>query len=169
MLLPDVTFYMRERCESIESENPFKWVYKTTKDLFSNKRVIIFGLPGAFTPTCSEFQLPTYEKMYEDFRAKGIDEIWCTSVNDAFVMHQWGKSQEIKNVKLLPDGNGDFASALGMLVKKNNLGFGMRSWRYALVADNFEITHTWVEADLMNNCPTDPYLLSKPETVIEQL
>jgi peroxiredoxin len=169
MLLPDVTFYMRERCDSIESENPFKWVYKTTKDLFSNKRVIIFGLPGAFTPTCSNSQLPNYEKMYNQFIEKGIDEIWCTSVNDAFVMYQWGLSQGLKNVKLLPDGNGDFAAGLGMLVKKKNLGFGDRSWRYAMEVNNLEIINKWVEDDLMNNCPTDPYQCSAPEYLIDQL
>jgi len=169
MLLPDVTFYMRERDESIGGENPFKWVYKTTKDLFANKKVVIFGLPGAFTPTCSNSQLPGYEEMYDEFTAKGVDEIWCTSVNDAFVMYQWGKAQGLDNVKLLPDGNGDFADGLGMLVDKTNLGFGKRSWRYAMLVEDLEIKNIWQEADIMDNCPIDPYDVSSPEYVIERL
>lgn len=168
-LLPDTTFYMRERDESIGGDNPFKWVYKTTKDIFAGKKVVIFGLPGAFTPTCSNSQLPNYEKMYEDFMAKGIDEIWCTSVNDAFVMYQWGKAQGLKNVKLLPDGNGDFADGLGMLVDKTNLGFGKRSWRYAMVVDDLQIKRQFLEEDFMDNCPTDPYEYSAPEYVIENI
>ena len=167
--LPDTMFYMRERDESIGGDNPFKWVYKTTKDLFAGKKVVIFGLPGAFTPTCSNSQLPNYEKMYDDFIAKGIDEIWCTSVNDAFVMYQWGKSQGLKNVKLLPDGNGDFAEGLGVLVDKTNLGFGKRSWRYAMVVNDLEIKQWFLEDDFMDNCPTDPYEYSAPEYLIEQL
>lgn len=169
MLLPDTTFYMRERDESIGGDNPFKWVYKTTKDLFAGKKVIIFGLPGAFTPTCSNSQLPNYEKLYEDFKAKGIDEIWCTSVNDAFVMYQWGLSQGLKNVKLLPDGNGDFANGLNMLVDKSNLGFGKRSWRYAMLVDDLEVKNLWEELDFMDNCPTDPYEQSAPETVLDRI
>lgn len=167
--LPDTTFYMRERDETIEGNNPFKWVYKTTKDLFAGKRVLIFGLPGAFTPTCSNSQLPGFEQMYEQFQAKGIDEIWCTSVNDAFVMYQWAKAQGIKNVKMLPDGNGDFAYRLGMLVKKENLGFGKRSWRYAMVVNDLEIERTFVEPGKMDLCPTDPYGESAPENIIKSL
>lgn len=169
MQLPDTMFYMRERDESIEGENPFKWVYKTTKDLFSGKKVLIFGLPGAFTPTCSTSQLPGYEKLYEDFQQKGIEEIWCTSVNDAFSMYQWAKGLGIQNVKMLPDGNGDFASEMGMLVAKENLGFGTRSWRYAMIVDNLEIKSMHKEPGLMDNCPTDPYGESAPENVLSLL
>jgi peroxiredoxin len=168
-LLPDVTFYMRERDESIGGDNPFKWVYATTKDLFAGKKVVIFGLPGAFTPTCSNSQLPDYEKMFADFQAEGIDEVWCTSVNDAFVMYQWGLSQNLVNVKLLPDGNGDFARELGMLVEKNNLGFGKRSWRYATLVDDLEVVDMWAEEGYMSNCPTDPYGASSPQSVLEKL
>jgi len=160
---------MRERDESIGGDNPFKWVYKTTKDLFAGKKVVIFGLPGAFTPTCSNSQLPNYEKMYDDFLEKGIDEIWCTSVNDAFVMYQWGKSQGLKNIKLLPDGNGEFAGRMGMLVDKENLGFGARSWRYAMVVNDMTIKDLWEEPNKMDNCPTDPYGMSSPEFVITKL
>ena len=168
-LLPDVMFYMRERDESLGGDNPFKWVYKTTKDLFAGKNVLIFGLPGAFTPTCSNSQLPGYEAMAEDFKQLGIDEIWCTSVNDAFVMFQWGCQQGVQNVKMLPDGNGDFANQLGMLVDKSNLGFGKRSWRYAMVVRDLNITHVFDEYGIGDMYPTDPYERSAPEYVYRKL
>lgn len=168
-LLPDVVFHMRERDETIGGDNPFKWVRKTTGELFSGKKVVIFGLPGAFTPTCSNSQLPGYEEMFDDFEALGIDEVWCTSVNDAFVMYQWGLAQGVKNVRLLPDGNGDFADSLGMLVDKSNLGFGKRSWRYAMYVDNLNIVDMWSEESHMDNCPTDPYGESAPHNVYQKL
>lgn len=168
-LLPDVVFHMRERDESIGGDNPFKWVRKTTGELFSGKKVVIFGLPGAFTPTCSNSQLPGYEELAEDFYQLGVDEIWCTSVNDAFVMYQWGLAQGVKNVRLLPDGNGDFSYNLGMLVDKYNLGFGKRSWRYAMYVDDLDIKEMWIEEGQMDNCPTDPYGESSPENVFEKL
>jgi len=168
-MLPDVTFYMRERDESIGGENPYKWVYKTTKDLFADKCVLIIGLPGAFTPTCSNSQLPGFDAMAEQFTEKGIQEIWCTSVNDAFVMHQWSQHQGTENVKMLPDGNADFARGLGMLVEKQNLGFGPRSWRYVLVADNMKIVDWFEEDHLMDNCPYDPYEVTAPENVFSNL
>jgi len=168
-MLPDVTFYMRERDESIGGENPYKWVYKTTKDLFADKCVLIIGLPGAFTPTCSNSQLPGFDAMAEQFTEKGIQEIWCTSVNDAFVMHQWSQHQGTENVKMLPDGNGDFARGLGMLVEKQNLGFGPRSWRYVLVADNMKIVDWFEEDHFMDNCPYDPYKVTTPENVFSNL
>ena len=167
--LPDVVFHMRERDESIGGDNPFKWVRNTTNDLFADKKVVIFGLPGAFTPTCSNSQLPGYEYLADNFFELGIDEIWCTSVNDAFVMYQWGLAQGVKNVRLLPDGNGDFADGLGMLVDKSNLGFGKRSWRYAMYVDNLVVKDMWMENSTMDNCPTDPYDQSSPENVYEKL
>jgi len=169
MLLPDITFYMRERDETIEGDNPFKWVYNTSKDLFAGKKVLIFGLPGAFTPTCSNSQLPGYEAMYNQFLELGIDEIYCTSVNDSFTMYQWAQSQGIKNVRMLPDGNGEFAAGMGVLVDKSNLGFGKRSWRYAVVVDNLEVVNYFEEDGIMDNCPADPYEISSPEYVIEYL
>jgi peroxiredoxin len=167
--LSDVVFHMRERDETIEGENPFKWSRKTTADLFAGKRVIIFGLPGAFTPTCSNEQLPGFERLYSEFVAKGIDEIWCTSVNDAFAMYQWAKQLNIKNVKMLPDGNGDFATSIGMLVDKSNLGFGHRSWRYAMVVDNLVVQQVFEEEGFCGLCPSDPYDISKPENVLSEI
>ena len=112
--LPDVNFIFREGGE---------WVNRSTDDLFAGKKVILFGLPGAFTPTCSEKQLPVYEEHFDKFKVYGVEEIYCVSVNDAFVMNAWAKDQEIQKVKLIPDGNGDFTDGLGMLVQKFNLGF----------------------------------------------
>jgi peroxiredoxin len=168
-LLPDVVFHMRERDDSIGGDNPFKWVRKTTSELFAGKTVVIFGLPGAFTPTCSNSQLPGYEELYEEFVKLCIDEIWCTSVNDSFVMYQWGQHQGVNNVRLLPDGNGEFADRLGMLVDKSNIGFGKRSWRYAMYVEDLVIKEIYEEMSFMDNCPTDPYEYSDPENVLKQL
>lgn len=165
----DVIFHMRERDESIEGDNPFKWVRKTVSELLGGKRVIVFGLPGAFTPTCSNEQLPGYERMYQEFVDNGIDEIWCTSVNDSFTMYQWAKQLGIENVKMLPDGNGDFAQEMRALVDKTNLGFGRRSWRYAVLIDNLIVIKRWEEEGMMDNCPSDPYFESTPENVLRDL
>ena len=134
--LPEVTFKIRVRDDSIGGDNPFKWVSKTTSDFFSNKKVILFSLPGAFTPTCSTYQLPDFNKLYDEFQAKGIEQIYCLSVNDSFVMNAWAQHHNIGKVQVIPDGNGEFTRKMGMLVKKDNLGFGMRSWRYAAIICN---------------------------------
>lgn len=169
--LPDVVFHLREPdlSATMDVANPFRWVRKTTAELMGGKRVIIFGLPGAFTPTCSNEQLPSYEEMYEDFMDQGIDEIYCTSVNDAFAMFQWAKQLGIHNVKMLPDGNGEFAEGLGYLVKKNNLGFGKRSWRYALLVEDLSVERWFEEEGISENCPSDPYMVSRPENVLDKL
>jgi peroxiredoxin len=138
--LPNVTFKTRVRDESVGGPNPFRWEDKTTADYFAGKRVILFSLPGAFTPTCSTYQLPDFEKLHDEFKAQGIDGIYCISVNDAFVMNAWGKQQGLENVKLIPDGSGEFTRKMGMLVCKDNLGFGMRSWRYAAIVDDGVVT-----------------------------
>lgn len=168
-MLPDVSFHLRERDESVDGDNPFKWVRKTTSDLIGGKRVVIFGLPGAFTPTCTNEQLPGFEQMYQDFIDAGIDEVYCTSVNDAFAMYQWAKQLGIKNVKMLPDGNGDFAETLGMMVSKRNLGFGYRTWRYSMVVDNMEVVQFCPEEGIMYDCPIDPYIISSPENTMDVL
>ena len=131
--VPHTIFHTRVRDESIGGPNPYRWEKVSTDDYFKGKKVILFSLPGAFTPTCSTYQLPDFEKLYPEFKNLGIDEIYCISVNDAFVMNAWAKSQDIKNVKVIPDGSGDFTRQMGMLVKKDNVGFGMRSWRYAAI------------------------------------
>ncbi|WP_295810184.1 peroxiredoxin [uncultured Nitratireductor sp.] len=167
--VPNVTFRTRVRDESIEGPNPFRWEDKSTADFFGGKRVVLFSLPGAFTPTCSTYQLPDFEKLYPEFQAEGIDEIYCISVNDAFVMNAWGKSQDLKNVKVIPDGSGEFTRKMGMLVAKDNLGFGMRSWRYAAVINNGVIEKWFEEEGFSDNCESDPYGVSSPQNVLEEL
>jgi thioredoxin-dependent peroxiredoxin len=167
--LPNVIFRTRVRDETIGGDNPFRWEDKTTADYFSGKRVILFSLPGAFTPTCSTFQLPDFERLYGDFKQKGIDEIYCLSVNDAFVMNAWGKSQNLENVKLIPDGSGEFSRKMGMLVSKDNLGFGMRSWRYAAIVNDGIVEAWFEEPGYSDNCETDPYGESSPQTLFEKI
>ncbi|MFT6605565.1 MAG: peroxiredoxin [Halocynthiibacter sp.] len=167
--LPQVTFHTRVRDEAIGGDNPFRWEDKTTADYFAGKRVVLFALPGAFTPTCSTFQLPGFEDGFADFAAHGIDEIYCLSVNDSFVMNQWVKAQGIKNIKVIPDGAGEFTRRMGMLVRKDNLGFGLRSWRYAAVVNNGQIEAWFEEPGLADNHGEDPYGVSSPETVLSYL
>lgn len=140
-----------------------------TTELFKDKKVILFGLPGAFTPTCSSKQLPGYEEMFSKFQEKGIHEIYCVSVNDAFVMSNWFKQQECLNVKFLADGSGLLTDQLGMLCKKDNLGFGVRSWRYACVINNGIVEQMFAEEGKCDNHDEDPYDISSPENVYEKL
>ncbi len=163
--LPSVTFHTRVRDEAVGGPNPFRWEDKTTEDYFAGKRVILFSLPGAFTPTCSTYQLPGFEKGYDDFAALGIDEIYCMSVNDSFVMNKWAEAQDLTNVKVIPDGSGEFTRRMGMLVRKDNLGFGLRSWRYAAVVNDGVIEAWFEEPGLADNHPEDPYGVSSPECV----
>lgn len=167
--VPDVVFKTRVRDESVEGENPFRWQDVTSDEVFKGKRIAIFALPGAFTPTCSSTHLPGYEKSYDELKAQGIDEVYCLSVNDAFVMFQWGKHQEAKKVKLLPDGNGEFTRKMGMLVKKEDLGFGDRSWRYSMVVNYGVIEKIFIEEGFGDNCPTDPFEVSDAETMLNYL
>lgn len=167
--VPDVVFKTRVRDESIGGSNPYRWEDRTTKDIFGGKRVVVFSLPGAFTPTCSTSHLPRYEELHDEFKALGIDQIICISVNDAFVMFQWGKQQNASKVFLLPDGNGEFTRKMGMLVDKSNLGFGMRSWRYSMVVDDGKIEKIFIEPGYLDNCPTDPFEVSDADTMLAYL
>lgn len=170
--IPNVTFKVREGDEAPpEGGCPIggRFVDVTSKDLFGNKRVVLFSLPGAFTPTCSSRQLPGFEQGYDDFRATGIDEIYCLSVNDSFVMNEWARHLGIKNVKVIPDGNGQFTRQIGMLVNKDNLGFGARSWRYAAVINNGVVEAWFEEPGRGDNTEGDPYGESSPENVLRFL
>ena len=167
--VPDVVFKTRVRDESVLGPNPYRWEDKTTQDIFGGKKVVVFSLPGAFTPTCSSNHLPRYEELYEEFKAQGVDEIVCISVNDAFVMFQWGLKIGAKNVFLLPDGNGEFTRKMGMLVDKSNLGFGMRSWRYSMLVDDGTIVKLFSEPNFGDNCPTDPFEVSDADTILAYL
>lgn len=167
--LPNVLFQTRVRDESIGGPNPFTWKEMTTSDYFAGKRVVLFSLPGAFTPTCSTYQLPGFSENRERFTAAGIDAIYCLSVNDAFTMNKWAEAQGITNIGMIPDGSGEFTRKMGMLVAKDNLGFGMRSWRYAAVVNNGMVEAWFEEPGLMDNCPDDPYGVSSPENILEYL
>ena len=167
--VPDVIFKIRVRDESIGGENPYKWQDKTTDDYFKNKKVILFSLPGAFTPTCSTYQLPEFEERYKEFSDLGIDKIYCLSVNDAFVMNAWAKSQNLKYIELIPDGSAEFTRKVGMLVKKDNLGFGLRSWRYASLIEDKIIKKIWIENGFGDNTSGDSYGLSSPENILKDL
>lgn len=167
--VPSVTFKTRVRNEALGGPNPFEWKDLTSDDIFKGKKVVVFSLPGAFTPTCSTSHLPRYEELYADFKAQGVDAIVCVSVNDAFVMFQWGKSQNAKNVFLLPDGNGEFTRKMGMLVDKSNLGFGPRSWRYSMYVEDGAIKQLFAEPGFSDNCPTDPFEVSDADTMLKYL
>ena len=167
--VPNVVFKTRVRDESVGGPNPFRWQDRTSEEIFGGKRVVVFSLPGAFTPTCSSTHLPRYEELYEEIKAQGVDEVICLSVNDAFVMFQWGKHQGASKVFLLPDGNGDFTRQMGMLVQKDNLGFGMRSWRYSMVVKDGNIEKMFVEPGYEDNCPTDPFEVSDADTMLVYL
>ena len=167
--IPNVNFQVRVRDDSIKGDNPFKWETKSTDDYFKNKKVILFSLPGAFTPTCSTFQLPDFDKLYDEFKQYGIDEIYCISVNDSFVMNAWAKHHKIEKVKVIPDGNGEFTRKMGMLVEKSNLGFGARSWRYATIVDNGNIESYFIEPGFEDNCADDPYEMSSPQNLLKHL
>lgn len=164
--VPNVTFKTRVRDESLGGDNPFKWQDVTTDELFKGKRVVLFALPGAFTPTCSSTHLPRYEELYDQFTAAGIDDVICLSVNDAFVMYQWGKAQGVEKVRMLPDGNAEFTRKMGMLVQKENLGFGPRSWRYAMVVNDGEIEEMFIEPEFGDNAGNDPFEMSDADTVL---
>lgn len=167
--VPEVEFQTRVRDESIDGENPYRWETTHTRDYFANKRVVLFSLPGAFTPVCSTKQLPGFEENYEKIQDLGIDEIYVISVNDAFVMNAWLKHHGLTKVKAIPDGNGVFTRKMGYLVPKNNLGFGERSWRYAMVVNNRMIEQVFEEKGICADSGPDPYEESTPEKVIAWL
>lgn len=168
--VPSVVFKTRVRDESVGGPNPFRWQDVRSDELFEGKRVVLFSLPGAFTPTCSNEQCPAFERLYDEFKDLGIDEVYCLSVNDAFVMYQWGKSLNLKKVKLIPDGSGHFTRRMGMLIDKDHVGFGFRSWRYAMVVKN-GVVEKWFEEPGINDEGEngDPYGESSPENVLAYL
>jgi len=164
--VPSVVFKTRVRDESVEGPNPFRWQDVSSDDIFASKKVVVFALPGAFTPTCSSTHLPGFENSYDEFKALGVDEIYCLSVNDAFTMFQWGRHQGVDKVKLLPDGSGEFSRLMGMLVRKDNVGFGDRSWRYSMLVEDGEIKALFEEAGKCDNCAEDPFEVSDADTML---
>ena len=151
--VPNVSFRMREHNE---------WKTVTTDELFEGKTVVVFSLPGAFTPTCSSTHLPRYNELAPAFFANGVDSIVCISVNDPFVMNEWAKDQESDNIVLIPDGNGEFTDGMGMLVDKTDLGFGKRSWRYSMLVKDGVIEKMFIEPQK----PGDPFEVSDADTML---
>lgn len=154
--VPEVSFPIRENGE---------WKTWTSQDLFKGKKVILFALPGAFTPTCSSTHLPRYNDLYPVFKENGIDDVICLSVNDTFVMNAWKEGQEAENIRFLPDGNGEFSEKLGFLVDKNDIGFGKRTWRYSMLVNDGVIEKMFIEP----NIPGDPFEVSDADTMINYL
>ncbi|MCP4915175.1 MAG: glutathione peroxidase [Oligoflexia bacterium] len=154
--VPEVTFKLRENGEFVD---------RTSADIFNGRSVIVFALPGAFTPTCSSTHLPRYNDLAATFSKHGVDEIVCLSVNDAFVMNAWGKDQEAENVTLIGDGNGEFTDGMGMLVDKADLGFGKRTWRYSMHVVDGVIKKMFIEPDV----PGDPFEVSDADTMLKYL
>lgn len=167
--VPDVVFKTRVRDESVSEDNPFRWQDVSSDEVFKGKKVVLFALPGAFTPTCSSTHAPGYETKYEEFKKLGIDTVICLSVNDAFTMYQWARNLHIEHVYMLPDGNAHFTKAIGALVKKENLGFGERSWRYSLYVEDGIIKKAFVEPGFSDNCPEDPFEVSDADTMLAYL
>jgi len=154
--VPEVTFKTRRGHE---------WVDVTSSELFKGKNVIVFSLPGAFTPTCSSSHVPRYNQLAKTFKKHGIDEIVCVSVNDAFVMNEWQKIQNANNIRFIPDGTGEFTNEMGLLVNKDDLGFGMRSWRYSMLVKDGIIDKLFVEPEV----PGDPFENSDADTMLNYL
>ena len=154
--VPQVTFHTRKG---------YEWQDLTTDDLFAGKTVVVFSLPGAFTPTCSSSHVPRYDQLADAFKEQGVDDIICISVNDAFVMNEWQQAQNAHNIRFLPDGNGEFTAGMGLLVDKDELGFGKRSWRYAMLVRDGVVEKLFAEPQE----PGDPYGESDADTMFEYL
>jgi peroxiredoxin len=167
--VPDVVFHTRVRNPALGGDNPFEWKDVTTAELFGGRNVVVFGVPGAFTPACSESHLPGFERHHEAFVALGIDLVACIAVNDAFVMYQWAKSRTIEKVVMLPDGNGDFTRLMGMLVRRTAQGMGYRSWRYAMHVEDRVIRKMFVEPGFGDDPAGVGVKVSDAETMLDYL
>ncbi len=154
--VPSVTFKTREGAD---------WVEVSTDEIFSGRSVVVFSLPGAFTPTCSSTHVPRYNELSKVFAANGIDEVVCISVNDAFVMNEWKVDQHADNVRFIPDGCGEFTAGMGMLVNKDDLGFGMRSWRYSMLVRDGVVEKMFIEPEVEG----DPFEVSDAETMLHYI
>ena len=166
LLAPKATFKTR-----VQVNDNYDWKELTTDQIFANKRVVVVSLPGAFTPTCTSFQLPGFDAKYGEFKQLGIDEVYCASVNDSFVMNAWFRQLQIQNVKPIPDGNGDFTRKMGFLCEMKPNGFGERSWRYVIVVNNGEIERIFEEDGFDDNVPVndEQYVQTTPEVILNYI
>jgi peroxiredoxin len=167
--VPEATFQSRVRNEALVGPNPFEWKALSSDDIFTGKQVVLFALPGAFTPACSETHLPGFENLHDEFIAQGIDTVICLAVNDAFVMHQWALSLDIQKTFMLPDGNGEFSRKMGMLVERSGQGMGMRSWRYSILVNDGTIEKLFVEPGFKDNPSGVPVEVSDAETMLSHI
>ena len=167
--IPFVTFKIISKTPSGHEVSQTNWSDRSSEEMFGDKKCLLFSLPGAFTPICSTYQLPLFNSLYYDFKSLGIDEIYCISVNDPFVMDAWREASGVKDVKLIPDGTGEFTRKMGMLVHKDNFGFGMRSWRYAAIINDQEIEAWFEEPGFADNCEDDPYGETTPQSLLDYL
>jgi glutaredoxin-like protein len=151
--VPQVTFHTRQGHD---------WVDVTTEELFAGKTVVVFSLPGAFTPTCSSTHVPRYHQLLPAFKAAGVDDVICMSVNDTFVMNEWKKTQHADGLTFIPDGNGDFTAGMGLLVDKDDLGFGKRSWRYSMLVKDGVVQKMFIEPEK----PGDPFEVSDADHML---
>jgi len=154
--IPEVTFRTRDNGQ---------WKDVSTREIFAGRTVIVFALPGAYTPTCSSTHLPRYNELWSVFKQNGVDEIVCLSVNDAFVMGEWQKDQNAPNIRFIPDGNGEFTDRMGLLVDKSNLGFGKRSWRYSMLVRDGVIEKQFIEPEKEG----DPFEVSDADTMLARV
>jgi glutaredoxin-like protein len=154
--VPSVTFPIRVKGE---------WQKTTSQAVFSGKTVVLFALPGAFTPTCSSSHLPRFNELVATFKANGVDSVVCLAVNDPFVMETWQREQHAEGIDFLPDGNGEFSAGMGLLVDKTEIGLGHRSWRYAMLVKDGVIEKMFIEAE----GPGDPYQVSDADTMLAYL
>ena len=164
-MVPSTVFHTRVQ----HPDRGFEWEDVNTFEIFGGQRVLIFSLPGAFTPTCSTYQLPDFEKLAPEIYEEGIDAIYCFTVNDAFVCNAWANQNNLQHVKVIPDGSGKFTEEMQMLVDKDNLGFGRRSWRYAAVVENGVITDWFIEEGKEDNHDQDPYMFTAPQYILNKL
>lgn len=154
--VPEVSFKIRENND---------WKELTTKSIFDGKNVVVFSLPGAYTPTCSTTHLPRFNELAPVLKGSGVDDIYCLSVNDTFVMNSWAAEQNAENIKFIPDGNGEFSEKMGLLVDKQDLGFGKRSWRYSMLVKNGVIDKMFIEPEK----PGDPFEVSDADTMLKYI
>lgn len=166
----DVRVYQEEG-DGVEG-GKYEWAKLKAEDVFKGRRVLVFSLPGAFTPTCSTWQLPGFEESAPEFKENGIEDIYVISVNDSFVMNAWKRHNDLQHVKVIPDGNGQFTREMNMLCDKSNITFGMRSWRYAMIVNDGLIEEMWIEKNTQGECvaedfcPSDPYEYTTPENLL---
>ena len=167
--VPEAVFHTRVRNDALEGPNPYEWRQLTSGDVFGGRNVVLFALPGAFTPACSDSHLPGYEASYDAFRALGVDEVVCLAVNDAFTTFQWARAHEISRVFMLPDGNGDFTRLMGMLVSRRKTGMGYRSWRYSMHVVDGEIRRFFAEPGFRDEPDGVPVGVSAAGVMLDEL